>query len=73
MGINDLRQLLEEVTNQPCNHIQPSTELHKDLGLCSYDLMTLIALIEAHTHKQVNIIDFSKQMTIESLLQQINQ
>lgn len=72
MDFHELCCLIVRVTGNTDCTIQKSSHFSKDLGLCSWDMMTLIAMIESRTHKQIDMIDLSAKMTVEALLEQIN-
>jgi len=74
MDFKELCNLLVEFTDIdiPSHNIRHTTNLSTDLGLCSCDMMTFIAIIETKTNKQIDIIELSQQMTVGDLLEQIN-
>lgn len=72
MNFNDLCNLITDLSDVPLDSIHIESQLNNDIGLCSYDIMTLIAMIESKTNKQINITDLNGQITVGHLLEYIN-
>ncbi|MCR4644662.1 MAG: hypothetical protein K5695_04540 [Oscillospiraceae bacterium] len=68
MELKDLCDLIAELSDVSPDSIRNDSQLHHDLGLCSYEIMTLIAMIEAKTNKQINITELNGQITVGDLL-----
>lgn len=49
--------------------ITEDSKLRDDLGLCSYDMMLLIALLEEKTGKKVNMTVLKNDVTVKGLYQ----
>ena len=72
MSFHDLCNLIIDLFDVSLDSIKIDSQLNNDLGLCSYDIMTLIAMIEAKINKQINITDLNGQITVGYLLEYIN-
>lgn len=68
MGFAELADMLAEISGVDADSIRMSTCLSTELGLCSYDIMTLIAMIEAKTGIKINLLELSGQMTVGDLI-----
>ncbi|MEE3450843.1 MAG: acyl carrier protein [Acutalibacteraceae bacterium] len=71
MNFNDLCNLISELSDVSPDRIDTSSQLNSDLGLCSYDIMTLIAMVEAKTNKQIDITELNGQITVGYLFEYI--
>lgn len=49
--------------------ITEDSKLRDDLGLCSYDMMLLIALLEEKTGKKINLTVLKNDLTVKGLYQ----
>ena len=72
MDVQLLKKIIWEVTGNEKLEIQKHSKLYDDLGLCSFDMMVIIGLLEDKYKKSVDIKCFSNDLTVEGLLNSIH-
>ena len=71
MTIDEIKSIICEVMEQSDLEIHMEDNLHEDLGMCSFDAMMMIFLIEERSHKRIDISKLSENTTIEGLIKSI--
>lgn len=66
MDIDKLIEIISLVLENKKN-ITADSKLKEDLGICSFDMIMIIADIEKNGEFKVNINEFKKEMTIKEL------
>ena len=72
MDFTELCDLITELSDITTDNIYMDSQLNNDLGLRSCDIMTLIAMIESKTGKEINILGLNGKITVGYLLDYIN-
>ena len=71
MDFNVLTNIIKEVLETVDIKIEKDSKLYEELGLCSFDMMVIIGIIEDNYDKSVDLIELSKDMTIKGLINAI--
>lgn len=71
MDIKELVGIIKEVLETNDVEIRYESKLYDEIGLCSFDMMVIIGIIEDEYNKSVDLIKLSKDMTIKGLINAI--
>lgn len=71
MDIKELVGIIKEVLETNDVEIGYESKLYDEIGLCSFDMMVIIRIIEDEYKKSVDLIELSKDMTIKGLINAI--
>jgi phosphopantetheine attachment domain protein len=71
MDIKELVGIIKEVLETNDVEIGYESKLYDEIGLCSFDMMVIIGIIEDEYKKSVDLIELSKDMTIKGLINAI--
>ena len=71
MDIKELVGIIKEVLETNDVEIGYESKLYDEIGLCSFDMMVIIGIIEDEYNKSVDLIELSKDMTIKGLINAI--
>ena len=71
MDIKELVGIIKEVLETNDVEIGYESKLYDEIGLCSFDMMVIIGIIEDVYKKSVDLIELSKDMTIKGLINAI--
>ena len=71
MDIKELVGIIKEVLETNDVGIGYESKLYDEIGLCSFDMMVIIGIIEDEYKKSVDLIELSKDMTIKGLVNAI--
>lgn len=71
MDIKELVGIIKEVLETNDVEIRYESKLYDEIGLCSFDMMVIIGIIEDEYNKRVDLIKLSKDMTIKGLINAI--
>ena len=71
MDIKELVGIIKEVLETNDVEIGYESKLYDEIGLCSFDMMVIIGIIEYEYKKSVDLIELSKDMTIKGLINAI--
>lgn len=66
-----LTGILKEVLETDDVEFGLESKLYDEIGLCSFDMMVIIGIIEDEYDKSVDLIELSKDMTIKGLINAI--
>lgn len=68
MSLDDFALLVRQAFPGVSCDVHASSRLADDLGLCSYDIMVLVTLVESRTGRQVDVVRLSQDQTVAGLL-----
>lgn len=68
MEADELSKLIRRVSGSACEDITLSSRLVEDLGMCSFDIMVLVTLVENKTGMGVDFEAFGRNCTVKGLL-----
>lgn len=68
MNYEQIKRILIDVINDNHMCIEEKSRLYEDLGLCSYDMMLVIEIIENEYKKKVDLNILLEDMTIRGLM-----
>lgn len=71
MDMKVLTGILKEVLETDDVEFGLESKLYDEIGLCSFDMMVIIGIIEDGYDKSVDLIELSKDMTIKGLINAI--
>ena len=71
MDIKERVGIIKEVLETNDVEIGYESKLYDEIGLCSFDMMVIIGIIEDEYKKSVDLIELSKDMTIKGLINAI--
>lgn len=71
MDIKELVGIIKEVLETNDVEIGYESKLYDEIGLCFFDMMVIIGIIEDEYKKSVDLIELSKDMTIKGLINAI--
>ncbi|RGI33912.1 MULTISPECIES: acyl carrier protein [unclassified Coprococcus] len=71
MDMKVLTGILKEVLETDDVEFGLESKLYDEIGLCSFDMMVIIGIIEDEYDKSVDLIELSKDMTIKGLINAI--
>ena len=71
MDMKVLTGIIKEVLETNDVEIGYESKLYDEIGLCSFDMMVIIGIIEDEYKKSVDLIELSKDMTIKGLINAI--
>lgn len=74
MVLSDIQTIIQQIKNDTNNiYITYDSKLKNDLGLCSFDIMCLVAMIEKNTEKPLDLQKINENMKVSELLYLINE
>lgn len=71
MDIKVLIDIIKEVLETDTIAIKADSRLYDEIGLCSFDMMVIIGIIEDEYNKSVDLDDLSNDMTVKGLINAI--